>query len=81
MSWMPVAHACNPGYSGGRDQDWGSKPAGQIVCDTLSRKKTYKKGLVVQGVGSEFKPQYWGGKKKPSVDGHSTQQYEKLQQI
>jgi hypothetical protein len=29
---IPVAHACNPIYSGGRDQeDSGSKPAKQIV--------------------------------------------------
>jgi hypothetical protein len=28
ISWAPVAHVCNPNYSGGRDQeDWGSKPA------------------------------------------------------
>jgi hypothetical protein len=28
MSPVPVAHACNPSYSGGRDQeDHGSKPA------------------------------------------------------
>jgi hypothetical protein len=27
-SWVPVAPACNPSYSGGRDQeDLGSKPA------------------------------------------------------
>jgi hypothetical protein len=27
-SWKPVAHACNPSYSGGRDQkDLGLKPA------------------------------------------------------
>jgi hypothetical protein len=27
-SWVPVAHTCNPSYSGGRDQeDQGSKPA------------------------------------------------------
>jgi hypothetical protein len=26
-SWVPVAHACNPSYSGGRDQeDQSSKP-------------------------------------------------------
>jgi hypothetical protein len=44
-----VAHAYNPSYSGGRDQEdrhW--KPDGQIVLETLSQKKpnTYKKGLV-----------------------------------
>jgi hypothetical protein len=34
-----VAHACNPSYSGGRDQeDHGSKPAWQIVHETLSQK-------------------------------------------
>jgi hypothetical protein len=28
FSWVPVAHACNPSYSGGRGQeDLGSKPA------------------------------------------------------
>jgi hypothetical protein len=28
MQPAPVAHACNPSYSGGRDQeDYGSKPA------------------------------------------------------
>jgi hypothetical protein len=27
-NWAPVAHVCNPSYSGGRDQeDHGSKPA------------------------------------------------------
>jgi hypothetical protein len=28
LNWAPVAHACNPSYSGGRDQeDQGLKPA------------------------------------------------------
>jgi hypothetical protein len=28
LLWTLVAHACNPSYSGSRDQeDWGSKPA------------------------------------------------------
>jgi hypothetical protein len=36
-----VAHACNPSYLGGRDQeDHGLKPApGKIVRETLSQKK------------------------------------------
>jgi hypothetical protein len=48
VGWVLVAHACNPSYSGGRDQeDQGSKPDGQIVLETLSRKKNHhKKGLV-----------------------------------
>jgi hypothetical protein len=25
LSWVPVAHACNPSYSGGRDQDFSLK--------------------------------------------------------
>jgi hypothetical protein len=41
-----VAYVCNPGYSGGRDQeDPGSKPAGQIVPhDTISKNPLQKKG-------------------------------------
>jgi hypothetical protein len=41
-----VAHIYNPNYSGDRDQeDRGSKPAQQIVHETLSQKKTIiKKG-------------------------------------
>jgi hypothetical protein len=43
----PVAHICNPSYSGGWDQEdpvW-SQPRG-IVCKTLSQKILHKKGLV-----------------------------------
>jgi 23S rRNA A1618 N6-methylase RlmF len=37
-------HACNPTYSGGRDQeDHGSKQPGKIVCKTLSQKKKRKR--------------------------------------
>jgi hypothetical protein len=60
-----VAHACNPRYSGGRDQDdQGSNsaqansleiPPSQI---NLSQKKGERAGVVAQGVGPEFKPQY-----------------------
>jgi hypothetical protein len=60
--WVPVAHAYNPSYSGGRD--WGitvQSQLGQIVCETLSQKKKKSQkraGGVAQGVGPEFKPQY-----------------------
>jgi hypothetical protein len=41
------AHACNPSYSGCRDQeDHESNQPGQIVLETLSRKTLHKKGLV-----------------------------------
>jgi hypothetical protein len=56
---MPVAHACNPRYLGGKDQeDCSSKPARQIVCETLSQKTHHKKSSdgVAQGVGPEFRP-------------------------
>jgi hypothetical protein len=59
--WAPVAHACNPSYSGSRDkEDCRSKPApGQIILKALSRKKkNHTKGGVAQGVVPEFKPQY-----------------------
>jgi hypothetical protein len=46
VSWVLVAHTCNPSYSGGRDQeDRGWKPA-QIVLETLTRKYPSQKELV-----------------------------------
>jgi hypothetical protein len=51
-----VAHACNPSYSGSRDQeDHGSKPAWTrpYLEKTLHKNKT---GGVAQGEGPEFKP-------------------------
>jgi hypothetical protein len=57
-----VVHACNPSYSGGRDQvDRGSKPAWANSSARLYFKKTLHQkgaGRVTQGVGSEFKPPY-----------------------
>jgi hypothetical protein len=62
---VPVTHACNPSNSGGREAKIRkivvqSQPR-QIVHETLSRKyPSQKKGCgVAQGVGFEFKPQYW----------------------
>jgi hypothetical protein len=42
---------------------------GQIVCETLSRKKKSQKtaGGVAQGIGPEFKHQYYKKKKKEST--------------
>jgi hypothetical protein len=41
----PMAHACNPNYSGDRDQeDLCSKPDSQTLHDTLCRKKFTKMG-------------------------------------
>jgi hypothetical protein len=53
----PMAHTCNPSYTGGRDQE---------DCKTLSWKNPPQKRAdgVVQGVGPEFKPQYHKKKKK-----------------
>jgi hypothetical protein len=60
---LPVAHACNTSYSGGRDQeDHGSKPAwaNSSTRPYLIKKTHHKKraGGVAQGAGPEFKPQY-----------------------
>jgi hypothetical protein len=58
MSQALVAHACNPSYSGGTDQeDRGLKPVQAIVRKTLPRKHTSqsKAGGVAQAVGPEFK--------------------------
>jgi hypothetical protein len=39
-SQVPVAHACNPSYSGGRDpgESWFEASPGQIVYKALSQK-------------------------------------------
>jgi hypothetical protein len=62
-----VAPACNPSYSGGRVQeDPGSKPTWANSFKTLSQKKKKSQkraGRVAQGVGREFKPQYYQKKK------------------
>jgi hypothetical protein len=74
MRQAPVAHTCNPRYSGGRDQrDRGSKPAQQIVHETLSRKNPSQKRAagVTEGVGPEFKPQYHKKKKKKNSTENS----------
>jgi hypothetical protein len=41
----PLAHTCNPSYSGGRNQeDHGSKPAqANSSCDPISKKSITKK--------------------------------------
>jgi hypothetical protein len=46
--WAPVVHACNPSYSGGRDQeDHSSKPAWvNHSQDPILKKPITKKGLV-----------------------------------
>jgi hypothetical protein len=58
LTLVLMAHVCNPSYSEGRDQEgFGSKPAQK----DQSQKRA---GGVVQGVGPEFKPQYYKEKKK-----------------
>jgi hypothetical protein len=59
--------ACNPSYSGGRDQeDRASKPAqANSSQDPISKKAITKRaGGVEQGVGSEFKPKNCQKKKR-----------------
>jgi hypothetical protein len=54
---VPVAHACNPNYSGGRDQeDLGSKRSGPNSSGDPILKNPHKNraGGVVQGEGPEF---------------------------
>jgi hypothetical protein len=48
ISWVLVAHACNPSYSGGRDQEnHGLKPAqAKSLQDPILKKNHHKKGLV-----------------------------------
>jgi hypothetical protein len=58
FSWVLVAHAYNPSYSGGRDQEklaWTNSS-----WDPISKKTHHKKrvGSVAQGESLEFKPQH-----------------------
>jgi hypothetical protein len=43
---VPVAHLCNPSYSGGRDQeDWGSKPTqANSLWDPILKNSSQKRG-------------------------------------
>jgi hypothetical protein len=59
-----VAQACNPSYSGGRDQEdhrFKVNPGKQFMRPYL--KKSFTGGLY-QGVGPEFKPQYCKNRNK-----------------
>jgi hypothetical protein len=64
-----VAHAYNPSYSRGRDQeDHGSKTAwANSFQDPILKKTLHKK--VAQGEGPKFKSQYLKKKKKFSSSG------------
>jgi hypothetical protein len=60
-----VAHACNPSYRGGRDQeDLGSKsvPASKFERPPSQKYHTKRADRVAQSVGPEFKS--WYRKKK-----------------
>jgi hypothetical protein len=64
-----VAHTCNPGHSGGREQEnHSSKPAqANSSQNSISKKKKITKkgaGGVAPSVDPEFKPQYQREKKK-----------------
>jgi hypothetical protein len=69
---MPLAHARNPSYSGGTDQeDRGSNPAwAYSLRDAILKKSPSQKrtGGVAQGVGPKFKSQYLKKKKKENVE-------------
>jgi hypothetical protein len=63
---MPVAHACNPSYSGGRDQEDRDSKLGQIVHKTLSRKTPSQERAsgVAQGVRLKVQTSVLQKKKK-----------------
>jgi hypothetical protein len=64
---VPVAHACNPNYSGSRDQeDRGLKPTqANSSRDPISKNPSQNRaGGVAEGEGPEFKPKYCKKKKK-----------------
>jgi hypothetical protein len=64
---MPVTHACNPSYSGSRNQeDHSSKPAQTNSSrDPISKKPSKKRaGRMAQDIGSEFNPSMQKKKKE-----------------
>jgi hypothetical protein len=73
-NWVPVAHTCNPSYSGGRDQeDHSLKSAwANSLWDPILKKPSQKKGWWngSQCIGPEFKPQY--RKRKGKNKTHTT---------
>jgi hypothetical protein len=69
-----VAHACNPSYSGGRDQeDLGSKPAqansSRDYVENTGHIKELLEWLKVKALSS--KPQYWKRKESVTSDLYS----------
>jgi hypothetical protein len=68
MLWAPVAHACNPSNSGGRDQEGCNlKPAqaNSLLDPNLKIPISQKRaGRVALGIGPELKSQYHKKKKK-----------------
>jgi hypothetical protein len=74
-----VAQACNPSYSGDRDQEdrdlklaWANSSQDPISRKSITKKK--KTGGVAQGIGPEFKSQYL---KKEEKRGRVTEALEK----
>jgi hypothetical protein len=75
--WPPwvleEAHACNPSYSGDRDQDDRSSktaPANSLQAPVSKKIPSQKRtGGVAQGVSPEFKPWYCKKKKKKREGG------------
>jgi hypothetical protein len=67
ISQVPVAHTCNPSYSGGLQFKVNLKNSLQDhILKNASQKKRKRKnraGGVTQGEGPEFKPQYQKKKK------------------
>jgi hypothetical protein len=74
-NWVPVAQACNPNYSGGRDQVQ-NQPQANSSWDPIMKIPITKQGWwngsscrapAKQGWGPEFTPQYSQKKKKKTT--------------
>jgi hypothetical protein len=57
-----VAHACNPSYSGGQEDQVSKKQFVRPYLEKILHKE--RAGEVAQGEGPEFKPPYHQKKKK-----------------
>jgi hypothetical protein len=58
-----VAHACNPSYSGGRDQDFSLSQPKEIVLEKEKEKEKKKRKALSGASGSHTcNPSYSGGR-------------------
>jgi hypothetical protein len=62
-----VAHACNPRYSGGKDQEDLDMKQTQVSLSQKKKKSQEWSSGVAQDVNTKFKPQYCEKKERKTI--------------